>query len=239
MRLWLVALVLPLAACSADGADDWWASPPENSRWVGYDGAVVAVPDWWTTGETQCGAPVEDTVYFDSGAVYDCSIPDYDASVDEVSSLAVLRNDSGRYDGYDLDGECEEWFEGVCRRLFAVEGTDAIFAVTIDEAGDGDFEVIRDSARTLPDGVTTVPLAIGGPDGWTPAWGAEPDFVGDLVDAIEAAGLEADVETVDPDPDGDVADLPPGSLLDVEPQLGTPIEDGGTVVVTVMGTSGP
>lgn len=238
MRLWLVALLLPLAACSADGADDWWASPPDGSRWVGYDGAVVAVPDWWTTGETQCGAPVEDTVYFDSGAVYACSIPDYDASADEVSSLAVLRDNDG-YVADELDGECEEWFEGVCRRLFAVEGTDVIFAVTIDEEGDGDFDEIRESARTLPDGVTTVPLEIGGPGGWTPSWGAEPDLVDDLTAAIEAAGLEVEVEAIEPDPGGDVADLPPGSLLDVEPQLGTPIEDGGTVVVTVMGTSGP
>ena len=37
----------------------------------------------------------------------------------------------------------------------------------------------------------------------------------------------AEVETVEPDPNGDVADLPPGSLLDVEPALGTPIEIGG------------
>ncbi|GAA4370219.1 hypothetical protein [Nocardioides caricicola] len=237
MRLWLVALLLPLTACSDDG-DDWWASPPDGTRWVGYDGAVVAVPDWWTTGETQCGAPVEDTVYFDSGAIYDCSDPADPETVRSVSSLAVLDDGSGRYAEGDLDGDCEEWFEGVCRRLFGVAGTDAIFAVTIDEEGDGDFEEIRDSARTLPDGVTTVPLATG-PDGWTPSWGAEPSFVRDLTEAIEAAGLEVEVETVEPDPDGDVADLPPGSLLDVEPALGTPIEDGGTVVVTVMGTSGP
>jgi hypothetical protein len=235
MRFVLVlALLLGLTACTDD--DDWWADAPEGSRWVGYDGAVVAVPDWWTTGETRCGAPVEDTVYFDSGATVDCSVPDDAAG--EVSSLAVLR-DNDRYGAADLDGDCEEWFAGVCRRLFAVEGTDAIFAVTIDEEGDGDFDEIRESARTLPDGVTTVPLEIGGPGGWTPSWGAEPDTVDDLTAAIEAAGLEVEVETVEPDPDGDVADLPPGSLLDVEPQLGTPIEDGGTVVVTVMGTSGP
>lgn len=240
MRLWLVALLLPLlAACSGgDGGGDggeWWADPPEGMRWVGYDGAVVAVPDWWTTGETTCGAPVEDTVYFDSGATVDCSDPDDDASVDEVSSLAVLRDN----DGYDdeLDGSCQEWFEGVCRRMFAVEGTDAIFAVTIDEEGDGDFEEIRDSARTLPDGVTTVPLTVAGD--WTPAWGAEPKVARSLAEAIEAAGLEVEVEVLEPDPNGDVADLPKGSLLDVEPALGTPIEEGGRVKVAVMGTSGP
>jgi hypothetical protein len=235
MRLLLAGLlVLGLTACTDDG--DWWSDPPQDTRWVGYDGVVVAVPDWWTTGETQCGAPVEDTVYFDSGATVDCSVPDYDSAADEVSSLAVLR-DNGRYDEDDLDGDCEEWFEDVCRRLFAVDGTDAIFAVTIDEESDGDFEEIRDSARVLPEGVTTVPLAVGA--GWTPAWGAEPSVVRDLTEAIEDAGLEVEVEVVDPDPGGDVADLPPGSLLEVEPAPGTPVSDGSTVRISVMGTSGP
>jgi hypothetical protein len=242
MRLWLVTLLLSLTACAGDPRDDsgWWADPPEGMRWAGHDGVVVAVPDWWTTGETQCGAPVEDTVYFDSGAVVDCADPDHDAAVDEVSSLAVLDDHGDRYDEQDLDGACEEWFRGVCRRLFTVPETDVVFAVTIDEDGDGDFEEIRDSARRLPDGVTTVPLAVGGAGGWTPTWGAEPTVVRDLVRAIEKAGLEVRLEHLEPDPNGDVADLPPGSLLDVEPALGTPIEDGGTVTIEVMGgTSGP
>src|SRR3954454_16599015 len=104
-----LVLLLPLTACTDDG--DWWSSPPDGTRWVGYDGAVVAVPDWWTTGETRCGAPVEDTVYFDSGATVDCSVPDYDdaAAAGEVSSLAVLC-DNDRYGAADLDGDCEEWF---------------------------------------------------------------------------------------------------------------------------------
>jgi hypothetical protein len=242
MRPWLVALLLPLTACAADPGDDggWWADPPEGLRWVGHDGVVVAVPDLWTTGETQCGAPVEDTVYFDSGAIVDCADPDHAAASDEVSSLAVLDNDSDRYDEQDLDGDCEEWFTGVCRRLFTVPGTDVVFAVTIDEEGDGDFEEIHDSARKLPDRVTTVPLAIGGAGGWTPAWGAEPAVVRDLTRAIEEAGLEVRLEHREPDPSGDVADLPPGSLLDVEPAFGTPVEEGDTVTIEVMGgTSGP
>ncbi|MEP9361462.1 PASTA domain-containing protein [Nocardioides sp. CN2-186] len=227
--LLLLALVLGLTACSDDG--DWWADPPEGMRWVGDSGVVVAVADWWTTGETQCGAPVEDTVYFDSGAIYDCADAVDPATVREVSSLAVLRAD-GRYDADDLDGGCEEWFPGVCRRLFRLEDTPVVFAVTIAAAGDGSYERIRDSARELPDGATTVPLAVAG--GWTPSWGAEPSVVPDLQRAIEAAGLRVEVEPADVSEDGDVADLPSGSLLGVEPALGTPVADGSTVTLTVM-----
>lgn len=240
----LTALVVPLAACQPAEDDDgeWWEDPPFGTRWVGYDGVVVAVPDWWTTGETQCGAPVEDTVYFDSGAIYECGVRADPEALREVSSLAVLENDNGAYDGQDLDGECEEWFRGVCRHLFALDGSDTVFAVTIDEEDDGDVEEIGDSLRALPDGVTTVPLTTGGPVGSTPSWGAEPFVVRDLRRMIQRAGLEVEIETVDADPDdaaGTVADLPPGSLLDVSPALGTPIEEGGRVMVTVMGTSGP
>lgn len=229
-----LVLLLGLTACTGD--DEWWADPPDGTRWVGSGGVVVAVPDWWTTGETRCGAPVEDTVYFDSGAIYDCAYSVDPATVREVSSLAVVDNSNGRYDPDELDGQCEEWFEGVCRRLFAVPGTDIVLAVTIHERGDGDFDEIRESGRALPDGVTTVPLEV---DGSTPAWGAEPAVARALAEAIEAAGLDADVETVEPDPDGDVADLPPGSLLGVRPDLGTPVEAGSTVTISVMGTSGP
>ena len=172
---------------------------------MGYDGVVVAVPDWWTTGETQCGAPVEDTVYFDTGAVYDCSDPADPATVQEVSALAVL--DAGRGYGEYLVRDmtkvgdvlersgCEEWFEGVCRRVFALPDSDTAFAVTIAEEGDGDYEAIRDSVRELPDGVTTVPLATA--DGWTPSWGEEPQAVDALRAAIEEAGLRVEIEKVD------------------------------------------
>ena len=195
-------LLLPLTGCSGDG--EWWEDPPQGTRWVGYDGRVVAVPDWWTTGETRCGEPVEDTVWFDSGVTYRCADPAHPSEVRASSNLAVR------------------------------EGPE--FEVTIADGADGDQGEIEESERVLPDGVTTVPLEV---DGFTPAWGADPSVADALVRAIEAAGLEARVDVLEPDPGGDVADLPEGALLDVEPALGTPVADGAGVVVTVMGTSGP
>lgn len=228
-----------------------FGAPPDGTRWVGMDGVVVAVPDWWTTGDTRCYAPVEDTVYFDPSATVDCADPDYDQSVDEVSALAILDGTQGygelvtrdmepvgTVDGHEVveSPRCEEWFEDVCRRLFAVPSRGVVLAVTIDEPGDGDYDEIRDSLRILPEGMTTVPLAID--QGWTPSWGSDPDAADALMDAIREAGLVVDVVTPEPREDRDTAlyaDLKPGSFLGAEPDLGSVIEEGGTVTVTVMG----
>lgn len=222
---------------------------PEGMRWVGLGRVVVAVPDWWTTGETQCLAPVEDTVYFDQAATTDCEDPPLPATVREVSALAVFDGTNGYAEMQlrsmepvsEIAGRevveragCEEWFDGVCRRFFGVPEEGVVFAVTIAEEGDGSYEAIRDSVHLLPDDLTTVPLAV--PAGFTPSFGDEPDIVADLVPALRAAGLDVEIETADRSGDvGLSAGLLPGSLLDVSPSLGSVIEAGGTVTVTVSG----
>jgi hypothetical protein len=223
---------------------------PEGTRWVGMNRVVVAVPDWWTTGETQCLKPVEDTVYFESGAMTDCSDEPHPATLREVSALAVL-DGTCCYGEHELrsmtpvtevDGHqvvaregCEEWFRGVCRRLFGVPDLGVVFAVTIADEGDGDHEAIRDSVRVLPDGLTTVPLEVG--SGFTPGYGTEPSLVDDVVAAVEKAGLQADVTRVSPraGDGGLTGDLPPGSLLEVSPAPGSVVENGATVTITVLG----
>jgi hypothetical protein len=123
----------------------------------------------------------------------------------------------------------------VCRRLFAVPDEGVAFAVTIAETGDGSYEEIRDSVQILPDHLTTVPLAT--TDGWTPAWGAGPRVTDALVAALEDAGLVVETETAVPEGDAlaDYASFPAGSLLDVSPVLGSVVETGGTVRITVAG----
>lgn len=239
-----------LSGCTDDAAASLPA-PPDGTRWVGMGRVVVAVPDWWTTGETRCLAPVEDTVYFDSSAIADCDDPPSPSLIREVSALAVLdgtrsygefqirgMRSIAEVDGHEvleLDG-CDRWFKGVCRRLFAVPSEGVVFAVTIAEEEDGSYEEIRDSLRILPDGQTTVPLEIG--SGWTPTWGAEPDTTAVLVRSLEDAGLNVEVETF-VRPEGadtlDYANFPKGSLLGVSPELGSVIDVGGTVTVTVSG----
>ena len=215
-------------------------------RWVGSGQVIVAVPEWWTTGETHCSAPVEDTVYFDPAATIRCADAPEPAAVREVSALAVLDADRGYGQALvrdmvpigDVNGHevvermgCEEWFDGVCRRLFAVPSQGVAFAVTIAERGDGSYEAIRDSLHILPETETTVPLATA--DGWTPTWGAEPEVTRDLVDRLEDVGLTVDVKTVEPSEGrqdtAHNASFPEGSLLDVRPALGSVIARGGAV----------
>lgn len=247
-----VALGAVLAACgTAQGEDVWQATPPEDTRWVGWGQVVVAVPEWWTTGETRCLTPVEDTVYFDPSAIAECTDAPPAGVVQEVSALAILDGTSGYGElqtrGMRSIGEvagrevlerkgCEGWFKGVCRRMFAVPSEGVVFAVTIAEAGDGSYQEIRDSLRMLPDSMTTVPLRTA--DGWTPAWGAEPRAVDALESSLRAAGLRVEIVTAErtgEDAADLVADLPPGTLLEVTPELGSVIDVGGTVTLTVAG----
>ncbi len=224
-------------------------TPPDGMRYVGAGQAVVAVPEWWTTGETQCLTPVETTVAWFSGAVADCADPAPEGVVREVSFLEVMDATSG-YGEYivrtmepiePVDGVevleatgCDGWYPGTCRRLFAVPSAGIAFAVTLADAEDGDYETIRDSLRILPEGVTTVPLDAGF-GGYTPSYRDEPEVVSSLVKKIEAAGLVAEVvQAPPPGPDSDLAaDLVPGSYLGAQPELGSAIEKGDTVTITV------
>lgn len=256
MVLTLTALAL-VASCGGTTATTATANglpdAPDGLRWVGERGVVVAVPDWWTTGETQCGAPVADTVYADAAAQYDCDDPADPGIVREVSALAVLDGTcclveslfrtmvpiEGRSDVVEQPG-CEEWFEGVCRHLFALAGTDVVFAVTMTDDGGAAWEEVRDSVRLLPDGMTTVPLSVGGEEPrWTPEWGAEPPRAERYADAVRAAGLRVETVTAERDdhPDADDLAMTPGSLLGIEPAPGSVIEADGIVTLTVSGRS--
>ena len=57
---------------------------------------------------------------------------------------------------------------------------------------------------------------------------------------LKDAGLNVEIKTAERpsnDDGGDYASLPEGSLLDVSPGLGSIIDVGGTVTVTVSGRS--
>lgn len=216
-------------------------APPEGTRWVGTGRVVVAVPDRWSTGGTTCFEPVEDTVYVDTGAIADCAVPVRPEDADRASSLAVLDSAyaesqvprmmpfaevSGR-EVVELPG-CDRWRPDACRHVFAVPAEDVVLAVTIAEPGDGDWQQIRDSLRILPDGLTTVPLATDEMFSATPRLGTDATYVDRLAATIDAAGLDAEVVVVPRRPD-----TPAGTLVDISPSLGSVIEEGARVTITV------
>jgi hypothetical protein len=253
-RLVSLLLALPLLVACGEAPT---AAPepdllpaPDGMRWVGEAGVVVAVPDWWTTGETQCGAPVEDTVYADAAATYDCPDPADPATVREVSALAVLDGTcclgeferrtmepvDGRQDLVERPG-CEDSLPGVCRHLFAVPDTDVVFAVTMTEDGGATWQQVRDSARTLPAGLTTVPLSVAGGSRWTPGWGEEPPTADSYARAVRQAGLRVETVVEELDDDGDHGSFVTGSLLEIDPAPGSVVEPASTVTLIVSGAS--
>ncbi|GAB3991124.1 PASTA domain-containing protein [Nocardioides marmoraquaticus] len=250
----VLALGMLLSGCGSSGGGSSQEEHDGDVRWVGAGSVAVAVPAWWTTGETRCLKPIETTVYAESGAMTDCADEPTDAELAEVSSLAVIRTDSalgegllremrpaGSVDGrevLELDG-CADFWDAVCRRVFAVPSAGVAFGVVIADDADGSFRAVRDSLRVLPDDTTTVPTTYGRFEE-TPGWGAPPGVVEHYARALDAAGLVVE-RVVAPLPGADdagaggsIADLPPGSLLDVDPQPGTPVPRGSSVTVTVM-----
>ncbi|ANH40192.1 hypothetical protein I601_3793 [Nocardioides dokdonensis FR1436] len=252
----LVATLL-VVSCSGDEASsgldpasgEAGGAAPEGYRWVGDRGVVVAVPDWWTTGDTECLLPIEDTVYVETGAVTDCAASVAPTTPAEVSSLAVVDSGSAHgallLDGLSPDGEVDGepllagehcgWLgEGVCRTVLAVPSRGVAFAVHVADPGDVDLTLVHDSLRLQPDGWTTVPLAL--PSGRTPVWGDRPATTRQYAGVLRRAGLEVRVEPAPPpDPSSTASGvvLPRGSLLGIEPAPGSPVEEGGSVVLTV------
>jgi hypothetical protein len=241
-------------------------TPPPGTRWVGLGRAVVAVPDQWTTGDAWCSVPAEDTVFFNStaGSLIDCLGRPGGADPHSVSALAVLSTrplssnpmakasssfaqellktlqPAGTVDGHEvleLDQCTQPVDQPNCDRYFAVPSEGVIFSPMIQEPTDGNYDAIRDSLRILPEGLTTVPLI--SQDGWTPAWGAEPDAARALIAQLQASGLHVEVEQAASSPDASHTGLPaglqPGSYLGANPELGSPIEEGGGVTITLAG----
>ena len=228
----------------------WPEDPPKGYRWVGDSGVVVAVPGWWTTGDTQCLLPVEDTVYVETGAITDCALPVPPGTHREVSSLAVIStrlahgerivkalSPDGKVGGEPvLTGQDCHWFgKSACRAVMAVPSRGVAFALHVAESDDVDEPLVRDSLRLLPNGWTTVPMSLRGA-GYTRSGGAPPSVTRDYLRLLERGELVAEVERAEPpgaEVGGDLTSLPAGALLDVRPTPGSPIEEGGRVTLTV------
>jgi hypothetical protein len=218
---------------------------PDGTRLVGMGRAVVAVPSSWSTGETRCLKPVADTVYVETGAMTDCSGEPSPQELRRASSLAVTGNDfnygfvrmegmarAESVDGVDVrESEVACTTDGLppaCSQEFVVPSEQVAFRVTVS-GPDAEAEVarIRESLRILPEGYMAVPLSYGGRFAGE-AWEGMPlEYVQQLAAAIEEAGLQVGVV------EEYRAGVEAGTYLGSDPALGTPLELGATVTLSV------
>jgi hypothetical protein len=218
---------------------------PDGTRLAGMGRAVVAVPSSWSTGETRCLKPVGDTVYVETGAMTDCSDEPSARELRRASSLAVTGNDfnygfvgmagmarAEGVDGVDVresDVACTtDGLPPACSQEFVVPSEQVAFRVTVSGAdAEAGVAAIRESLQILPEGYTAVPMSYGGQLAGE-AWEGMPlEYVEELAVAIEEAGLRVGVA------EEYRAGMLAGTYLGSDPPLGTPLELGATVTLSV------
>lgn len=97
-----------------------------------------------------------------------------------------------------------------------------------------DLAVLRGSLWLQADGWTTVPLALR--SGHTPVWGDRPATTRSYAALLRREGFRVRLVPAPPADAGDTSSrvlLPRGALLGIEPVPGSPVREGGTVVLTV------
>lgn len=175
------ALWLPGSSGSADAppaGNETNAGPTENdlpaapsgTRWLGFNGVMVAVPRSWSVNDTRCGQPLSDTVVFhDTGDVRDCLAPGSDRfsllRAVSLSSPVGSRWRGMEGEAEDIDGvpatrvnRCDSSVSPMCNDALIVPSRDAVFLVALpDDAG----AAVLDSARLVPDGYSAVPSLLG------------------------------------------------------------------------------
>lgn len=205
---------------------------PAGTRLVGLGHAAIAVPEEWGTNDTRCGEPQKDTVVIDVGAVETCLTP-RPADVDSVElSQGEPRFDFHADETFAIDGVEVERQETTCepggfdgREVCA--GTVRIPSMRVSfraESSTGAAEVDR-----ILTWIRIVPERVGVPGFQMTALKHQERAADKYVEALEAAGLSAEVRT------RKVPALEPGHVLDVAPAPGTMLEPGSGVEVTVSG----
>jgi hypothetical protein len=195
---------------------------PDGMRLVGMGQVVVAVPERWSTGDTACGIPGRETVYFpsyDADTFVDCLAPEVDQP---GGSLAIMSVDSlqGRDlasvnldEGYGaLSDETinglavKRGFHGCppqapfcpyASEVMVVPEAGVVFVVSAaDERLNPTNErsAVLDSVRALPDGFTTVPYVAPG----TPRSAAEATLEEAGLDPVAASDVNGPVLDTDP-----------------------------------------
>jgi hypothetical protein len=203
-------------------------SVPPGTRLVGDGRIVVAVPESWTTDDTQCNVPRSNTVAFRDIALNCTGTPD-----PSLSALFIEDFRSGMFVRDVAEAERVEEMDGVEVAFFAPErlqgpGEDTDppsyvgslvveaegVAMTVVSPDQQTIEEVLASVALLPDGQVTIPRQL-------------DDSPEDVAAGIEQAGLEVDVVEV-ARPRGQ-----PGYRVEARPAFGSVVPVGSTVTLLV------
>lgn len=167
----------------------------DDSRWLGVNGLMIAVPDSWKVTQDVCSRSNRAIVFHDpTSSTYRC--PAYGR---EVATLTVYDNNSvqpfgrlrprGAVHGLDVSASmvgCRTSRPPICSLSFAVADSDVMFSVTFRAMNALKvIEDMRDSIRPVPTGFSAVPFIH---YGWS---------VKKAKAQLKAAGLEGQSEDVD------------------------------------------
>ena len=206
---------------------------PPNTRLVGVNNAIIAVPESWSTNEAQCGTPQANTVVINTSWYASCVAgrPDGVASL-EVRAIEALPSypDFGDATETRIDGAAalltpqvcgaSDLPSSLCTQSLYIESQDAFFQVQAHEASV--IDDILGSVHVVTD-MAGVPVSDNSDLGRQT--GAA------FIAAAEALGLQVDVAY------GHRPPLREGEIIDVQPPTGTVLEPGDTVHVTLMGAT--
>lgn len=218
----------PIPPTPADTPNDP-AVPPPGMRLVGLDHAAIAVPDSWGTNETRCGTPQKDTVIINVGGTETCAA----SRPRNVDSVEISQGPSH--------------FDQVSPERITIDAVDAERQPTACELGaSGGPTVCSGAVFVLPfkvwfraesstsarvdeilDQIRVVPRRVGIPEYATTFIDAQERSGARYLTQLEGLGFEVQQVTKPK------AGLDPGFVLGVSPAVGTMVEPGSTVTVTV------
>ena len=205
------------------------AVPPDGMRFVGIGHAAIAVPEEWGTNETRCGTPQHDTVVIDASVIPACSFrrPNSVESVELTAGSRRFDFATDReisIDGVSADRQattCADWGDSreVCNGTVYIPSLNVGFRAE-SSTGAAEVDQILEQIRVLP-GLVAVP-GIESVNMFRQRTAVDRYEV-----ALQAAGLEAEVRATRR------PHLTAGYITGLEPEVGTMVPPGSTVIVTV------
>lgn len=207
---------------------------PDGHRWVGMNGAMIAVPNSWATNDEHCGTPQSDTVLIDVGPVRGC-LASQGKNIDSVAIFAGSPGDPA--DGtqrvkVSVNGLTAVRTTTVCAMPYGTTPDRCVASLYLPSL-DVRFEATSTTSAATVDRLLAKVWASGelaAVPGFTSL--DDDNAVEDYLKTVRAAGLLSTTTTKI------VPGLPAGTILEVKPIPGTMLQPLELVAVTVTGSPG-